>query len=322
MVEYFLIAFFVMLEGFFSGSETGFYSLNRIRLHFRRKTRWPGAGILSYIVSRPQMAISSMLIGTNISVYTGTVLCASKLRGYGINAADFYSSLIMPPVLLVFAEIMPKFLFQRRADTLMYRLAPVHRFFYFLFYPLLLILRAVLRILDRILGRDPRQGGEMFSAEKFRYAIDESAALGVLSRYQQKMANNILKVKLRGLQNIMIPMENVTTVEATATRAELEKVFKEHRFSRFPVRVGADGDLVGIVNVIDLVGYDKPDVRAKDLGRGLVRLNERMSVAEALYNLQRAGQQMAVIDGEEGGVVGIVTVKDLVEEIVGELHAW
>ena len=114
----------VISESFFSGSETGFYCVNRLRLRFRLLSGWPGAKALQRLNSAPRLAVSTMLIGTNLSVYLATALCAKWLIDLGVGQrADLYGSMIMAPVLLIFAEIIPKSLFQRRADALMYRTA-------------------------------------------------------------------------------------------------------------------------------------------------------------------------------------------------------
>jgi CBS domain containing-hemolysin-like protein len=322
MTDYLLIALFVMLEGFFSGSETGFYSLNKIRLRFRAENGWPGAALLKRLSASPQVAISSMLVGTNLTVYVSTTLCARNLRANGIPGADFYSSLIMPPVLLICAEIIPKFLFQRRADTLMYRTAPVLRFCQILFYPLLLVLRGIWWSVRRMLRRPPVSGAEMFTPEKFHFVLRESTNIGVLSPYQRKMAANVFRVKSMGLSAAMVPLEKVVMIEAQAQPRELRRVLEKHRYNRLPVSSGSPEDVVGVVNVIDLLARDEPWQKVRELSRDLIRLSADLSVAEALYSLQRARQQMALVIGEDDRPTGIVTVKDLVEEIVGELHAW
>jgi CBS domain containing-hemolysin-like protein len=322
MTDYLLIALFVMLEGFFSGSETGFYSLNKIRLRFRAENEWPGAALLKRLSASPQVAISSMLVGTNLTVYASTTLCARNLRSHGVDGADFYSSLIMPPVLLICAEIIPKFLFQRRADTLMYRTAPILKFCQILFYPLLLVLRGVWWSVRRMLHRPPVSGAEMFTPEKFHFVLRESTNLGVLSPYQRKMAGNVFRVKSMDLEVAMVPLEKVVMVDADAGRDQLRQVLEQHRYNRLPVYSESHDNIIGVINVIDLLARKTPWSEVRELSRELLRIDLEISVAEALYSLQREKQQMALVADEEGTPAGIVTVKDLVEEIVGELHAW
>ena len=323
MIEYAIFVLLIALEGLFSGSETGFYCLNRLRLRFRLTHGWRGAAQVQRLNHRPQLAISTMLIGTNISVYLATVLCAQKLREFGVvERTDFYSSLIMPPLLLIFAEIIPKTLFQRHADSLMYRTAWVLNVFKALFFPLLVVLRGMLALLRLAAGRRSFQAGDVVTAEKLRFFMSEGTALGVLSEYQQAMADNILRVKSLGVRTAMVPLEQVVMVGEDASLQELKQTLRDHRFSRLPVYGGERESITGAVNVIDVLSAGEGVGSVQALTRDVMRLDATVSVAEALYALQRARGQMAVIVGEGGEAEGIVTVKDLVEEIVGELRAW
>ena len=322
MTEAFAIVFFVILSGFFSGSEVGFYCLNRIRLRFRWQEGWPGSGSLRRLTRNPHTTISTILVGNNITHYGTTAVCARVLVGWGlVHRADLFSSLIVPPFLLVFAEILPKFLFQRRADTLMYKAAPFLRACEFLFYPLLLLLRGIMGMLNKITGTKIGQRGKV-TRERLRFFLQEGTALGVLSPYQQRMADNIMRVRSLGLETALIPLEDVVMIPQSASVGDLKEVLRGHRFSRIPVYSERRENIVGVVNVIDLLATEDESAMLEDLIREPIYVDEDLSVAEALYTLQRRHQQLAVVTGEEGQAVGIVTVKDLVEEIVGELEAW
>ena len=168
MLEYALIALFIGCESFFSGSETGFYCVNRVRLRYRLARGWPGAAALRKLTSQPQLAITTMLIGTNVSVYLATVLCAQKLHRIGLaGRADLYSILIMPPLLLVFAEIVPKSLFHRHADNLMYKTAWPLNIAKLAFYPLVVIVRWLSEAMRSVTGRQGSTAADIFTTEKF-----------------------------------------------------------------------------------------------------------------------------------------------------------
>lgn len=320
MTDYLLLALFVLAEGFFSGSETGFYCVNRVRLRLRVQKKWPGALALQRLNADPQAAVSAMLIGTNISVYMASILLSRRLRGIESMAghADLYASLILPPVLLVFAEIVPKSVFQRHADTMMYRTAGPLALARALFRPVLFSLAGVSWVIRRMAQRwrtlDPRR----LTADRFQFFLSEGVALGVVSRYQQVVANNILRVKSLGTDTAMVPLDDAVMIPETTTRDELREVLAGHHFSRIPVYAGERTNVVGLVNVIDLLAARGRSGPLSDIMRSLPTLDAEMSVAESLYALQRARRPMAVVVHKEQ-VVGIVTVRDLVQEIVGEL---
>ncbi len=323
MLEYLLLCLCIGLESFFSGSETGLYCVNRMRLRFRLERRWPGAAALQKLTSDPQLAISTMLIGTNLSVYLASVLCSRRLGAFEALAprADLYTSLILPPVLLVFAEIVPKSIFQRGADTLMYKAALPLSAARTAFYPVLFVMKGLGALIRRLALRlGAEEAGEL-TVEKFRFFLSEGAALGVVTPHQQAMAENIFHLRSLGVARAMVPLENVVMVPETVGPDGLLNVLRDHRFSRLPVYSGERADIAGIVNIIDVLAGRGAALVPSDIMRPPLFLGARLSVMDALYALQKAHRQMAVVtDGE--AAVGIVTVKDLVERIVGELAEW
>ncbi len=265
-----------------------------------------------------------MLIGTNICVYLATVLCTHRLIELGLGRrADLYSSLIMPPLLLVFAEIIPKSLFYLRADTLMYRTAWLLNAFRMLLYPLLAVVGWMGGLVRLVAGKAASAQDSTFTVERFRFFLSEGAAIGIVSPYQQTMADNILRVKSLQVSTAMVPLDKVVMIPEDASVDRLREVLRDHRFSRIPVCSGSRSNITGVINVMDILA-------AGEAVRGPVRrltrlpqyLDRGTSVADALYALQKARGQMAVVTDAEGTAVGIITIKDLVEEIVGELEAW
>ena len=323
MLDYVLIVVFMGLHAFFSGTETGFYCLNRVRLRFRERLDWAGAAALAKLNANPRLAITTMLIGTNVTVYMTTVLFANKLRDMGAGYyTDLYGSLMLPPILLIFAEITPKSLFQRRADSLMYRTAGMLRIFEVVFSPVLLTVKGIVAVVGRMAGRPISNVGGVFTREKLHFLLSEGAALGLLSEYQHGMTSNLLRLRSVSLQNVMVPLDKVTMVSHDVSLEALKDALRQHRFSRVPVYEGARDNMVSIINVIDLISAEGPVFVAEDLGRAPVCLDAHMCVADGLYALQKARQQIAVVKGPQGNAIGIITVKDMVEEVVGELYAW
>jgi putative hemolysin len=322
MLDLILIIIFIGLSAFFSGSEIGFYRTSRIRLRLRSEHGWAGARILKDLTRSPRITISSILVGNNITHYVVVALSTRQLRHLGLEGADLWSTIILSPVLLVFAEILPKLIFERRADALMYRAAPVLKACEYLFYPVLAVLRVLLAGLCWLTRRGTETGRDAFTPERFRFLLHKSSARGVISSYQREMMDNIMRLRSLGVTESLVPLDEVVMVPATADVAELRRVLREHRFSRIPIYHADRDEIAGIVNVIDILadGEDGDDVR--ELSRTPLRISSELSVVGALYALQRAGQQMAVIRDPDGNPLGIVTVKDLVERIVGELEAW
>jgi len=323
MSDYLLIAAAALFAGFHSGSETGTYCVNRLRLRLRAEQGHSAARALLNFTRRSRLAISTLLIGTNVGVYVATVLSTGKLNQLlaGVHA-ELYSSIILPPILLVFCDIMPKSFFQHHADVLMYRAIWPLRVSQTVFYPVALLLRWVGGLPHLLLGKSGAPLRPAFTRESFRFHLTEGAAHGVLSGFQRTVAENILRLRSLDVAQVMTPLADAVMVPETASHSDLLKAFGAHRYSRIPVYREGRERVVGVINVIDVASIEREPPPTAELAREVLSLRKGTSVADALWALRQARQQFAVVTDAQGGALGIATVKDLVEEIVGELEAW
>ena len=323
MLEYLLIVGGIVLAGFHSGSETGFYCVNRLRLRLWAEKGRATAHMLQHLAAKPELTVSAMLLGTNIGVYLATVMFTARLKQTALAPrADLYSSLLMPPILLLFAEVAPKSLFQHHAEWLMYRAAWLLRVSVVLFHPFARLLQWMSKLPYVLTGRKQGPRRAIVTPDVFHFYLSEGAAQGVLSPFQRTMAENILRLKSVNVSAAMTPLRQVVAIGEDASCEELRNLFRGHRYSRIPVwREGRD-QVAGVVNVIDVAGVEGRECTVSDLVRQVESVRSGTSVAEALRTLRQAKQQFAVVTGDDGRALGIVTIKDLVEEIVGELQAW
>ena len=323
MTEYVIIAAGVAFAAFCSGSEMGAYSVNRLRLRLRAEQGSRSATALLGFIRRPRLALSTTLIGTNVGLYLATVLTTSKLaRVVAPGRAEFLSGLLIPPVLLILAEVVPKSLFQHHADALMaYAVWPL-QVLQKVLYPLALLLRWLGGLPQMLVGRRTAQHRPLITPEAFRFYLSEGAAQGALSALQHDMTHNILRLKTVQIGQVMTPLDRAVMVPEAATPDELRDVMSAHRYLRVPVYAGGRDEIVGVVNVLDVMSAPEGWRTAGELARGVLSLEQDTSVADALWALRQAREQFAVVTGPEGRAVGVATIKDLVEEIVGELEAW
>ncbi len=322
MLYLMIILIALCLSFIFSGSEMGLYSVNRLRLRSRAEIHRPGARMLRELVRKPQRAINTILIGNNLAHYVATVCCAALLAARGVTrGTDLYSTIILAPLLVVFTEIMPKMLFLERADILMYKIGPWLRVAQVVFMPFLQLLKGVNSLFCLLTGKAQSELEYHFTPEKLRSLLSHGAEAGLVSRYQHGMLENVLRVKNIPLSQAYIHLDQVVMAPATASRAGILKILRGNDYSRIPVYSGGRENITGLINLIDMFEVETDE----DVGHALrepVYVNTDDSVSHALYRLQRSGQQMAVVLDAGGDAAGICTVKDLVEEIVGELYDW
>lgn len=306
------------LAALFSGMETGLYVLNKVRLDLRAEAGGRDAKCLRRLLRKPNNLLAVLLIGTNIASYSVAFALTAMFDLAGMGAATEWYSLGFGTLLLfVLGDTVPKTVFHRLAETLTYRLswtlsvADVLLKITGLSY----LMRAAAWLV--MLPARARQGaaaegrlGEIFA---------EGQASGVLTHTQAVMVDRVMNIADVKLADAMVAIDKAICIRRDTARAVLMRMLRKHNYSRVPVR-DESGDVVGILDVYDVLIDESVAVPAEKMTEPL-KLPAGMSVTEALYRLQRTRSMMAVVQ-RDGRPVGIVTIKDLVEEIVGELEEW
>jgi CBS domain containing-hemolysin-like protein len=316
-----VLAACVAMAGLLAGMETGIYVLNRIRLDLRCEAGGAAARKLRSMLDRPNHLLAVLLVGNNIAVYWATFAVSALLvlAGHG-GEAELKTLAIAAPLMLVFGESVPKNVFQRLAESLTYRLAWLLAAVDMLltYLGLVPLVRGFTKLLFGVLGiAEPRRrppGREGLSA-----VMAEGHASGALTHIQSVMADRVMNIADVRLKDVMIPMARVHAA-AGANCSQLLALIAQVNHSRLPVVDAADR-VTGILDVLDVLTCRGPTMPADRIRVPLV-LSCEQGVTDALYEMQRRNAHMAVVAGAEGKHLGIVTIKDLVEEIVGELEAW
>lgn len=314
-------------SAFFSGCETGLYCLNTIRLELGRRMGRGPAQILSRMLHDREGSITTTLVGTNLSNYLATACAVAMLIEFGIpdGRAEVLTTVLLTPVIFVFAEVTPKNLFRREADLLMYRLAWPLRLSDLLFRWLgvIALLRGLARLAARWVG--VTGSGRLASLgprQRIAAMLRESVGEGVLSDEQSAIVDRVMRLSSVPVRMAMIDRRHARTVSVGASREAFIEQAKTHRFSRVPV-IDRAGKVVGIVQVFDvLMDEQRRERPVPEFMFAHLRLSPEQSVTSALTAMQSRGVGMAIVTDSHDRFLGIVTLKDLIEEIVGELKAW
>jgi len=326
-----LCALFVFLSGMYSGSETGLYCINRLRLQLaaHEKNR-PAARLVRLLDDQPGLLFTTLL-GTNVANYLAPV-CLTVIFLSGITSvsgserehlAELYTTSILTPVVFIFGEIVPKNLFQRHADRFMIQVSSFIAATYHTFrlMGITALQRKISNFVMRRLHRSPETGSALHSRISMYQMLREGAAAGALSRTQIFMLERIHNLQRIRVGPVMVPGSKTAILSADATRVEVDRFIRATRYSRMLVYRGSRSRIVGVVHLLDLLTAE-PDTPMSRLMSPPVELTPEIPVIDALSVLQRKHRRMAIVVDKWGNCVGIVTVKDLVEEIVGELAAW
>lgn len=306
----------VLMEGLFSGAEIGFYSVNRLRLRSRVETRSRRALVLRKLLSTPDTTMMTTLIGTNVMVYAASALATALFGNF--ESPALITTLVLTPVIFVFGEMIPKDIFHRRADSLMYVLAGPIDVLRVLVWPVTTALRGVVWLVTA--GRPPESNDSAFSRAALAEWIAEGKREGVLTDYQQALSANVMGLMKKRVSAAMIPIGEAAVLSAGLDGPELRNAVRQAKHSRLPVVSGPEISIVGILHTLDYIRAAKSNAPLGELVRPALDVRHSDGITAVLVALQRARGQMAIVLDDAGKAVGIVTVKDLVEEIVGELQ--
>jgi len=315
------------LSAFFSGTETGTYCLNRVRLNVRASQNDPQARRLIALMERPQELVITMLLGTNIADYLCTACVTALLLRLAVSEGlvELYATAIVTPLVLVFGGVLPKDWFQRESDRLMYPLAAL-----LTWCRRVLAWTGVLWLLDRLAralvrGIDPLHAAdqaELLPRARMRRLLSEGAASGGLSAFQKDTLERVLNISRVRLASVMVPRQRAAIVPINISRADLLRVARMAHFSRLPVYRDDPRRVVGIVNVYHVLMDERQDRPIAEYVQPVPALHAGETVPAALLKMQQARQVMAIVIDDAGHCLGLFTIKDLVEEIVGELAVW
>ncbi len=321
-----LLALFALgLSALSSGLETGVYALNRVRLRVDSDRGAPHARWLLKALEREEDLVITTLTGTNVADYLASAAVSALLLRMQVGAGmtEIYATLILTPLVLVFGGIIPKDLFQRQADALVPRFAPVLRATRVLLAAIgvLAALRGTAGLLLRALRVDRAAERNLLPRTRMRRLLIEGAAGGELSAFQRDTIDRVMQLRQVRVRGIMVPRDRAVMIPEDIPREDLLRIARMSHFSRVPVWRGKASKVIGILNVLDVLMDDQARPIDEHL-RSAVPIRADETVPAALLQLQRARQTMGIVVDPRGDCIGLFTMKDLVECIVGELEAW
>jgi putative hemolysin len=312
----------VSIEAFFSGSEIAMVSADRARLRARAAAGDRGARLADDFLSRPEVLLATTLMGTNLCTITFSVTVAIALLGAGYSGA-LLAILLVTPMTLIFGEVIPKTVFQQHADRLVPRIIYPLRIASVVFRPLVWVVGGFAVVMSRLLRTDRDRA--FITRDELAMLIEDpptDEAGAEITRSEREMIANVFELSEAQVYDVMVPLSEVTALpeDTTVGEAALEVADKQH--SRMPVFRSRVDDIVGVVHLFDLLagGAAAKSHTVDQIARPAMFVPETMPAVDLLVELQVTGHHMAIVVDEYGGAVGICTVEDILEEIVGEIE--
>lgn len=319
--ELLLIIFFLVLKGFFSGSEIAIVNSDKVKLRHQAKMGDRGATLLLKLFRTPDVILGTTLVGTNLATVTISTLGALIFIDLFGTAGDLISVLVLTPVLLILGEVVPKSIFQQKADTIASRLIYALRFFSYLFYPVIFIFSRVARFITRIVGDGTVPQNMFITREELRVLLDVTDSAANPSTIDRKRIRRIIRFGDTTVGEAMIPLADVVGMNETRSMQEAVRLVIKYGFNRLPVY---SGNITNVKSVMTLSSWDlmDPDLAEKpptDYMSPVLYLSPKQTIDRALPQLQAREDHMAVVVDEFGSAVGILTMEDVFEEVVGEI---
>lgn len=309
----------LLAEGLFSGAELALISADRVVLRGWADRGGRRGKLVRRFLDDPGQLISTALVGTNICVVLSTVVATLVLLQHFPRRGELLSLLVMTPLVLIFGEIVPKSVFQHYADRWAPRLIYLLSVFRLLFFPLVALGSWITRQLLRVVRLDQQR--LFMSRDELRLLITLPSRGGPdrITADERQMISRIFKFSTQSVADVMVPLSGVTALPLSAPPGELVRMMAEKRHTRIPLYRSRLDQIEGIVHSFDVLRAE-PGTPPAALCRPAIFVPESQPAGDTLVRLQREGQGMAVVVDEYGGAVGVVTIEDLLEQVVGEIE--
>jgi putative hemolysin len=316
-----VILAFLVLKAFFSGSEIAMVNSDKLKLRHRAKQGDRGAGLVLRLFKTPDIILGTTLVGTNVATVTISTLGALICIDYFGESGDLISVLLLTPFLLIFGEIVPKSIFQQKADTIVGYIIYGLRFFSYAFYPVIFIFSRIARFAARLVGGGSVRDNMFITREELRVLLDIAETGAGVSRIDRKSIRRIIRFADTTVGEAMIPLADVVGFNETRSLGQAVKTVIKHGYNRLPIYQGNITNVQGVLTLStwDLMDEEIADKAIADYLQPPLYLSPKQTIDQTLPLLQERKDHMGIVVDEFGSAIGILTMEDVFEEVVGEI---
>ncbi|MBI5836262.1 MAG: HlyC/CorC family transporter [Candidatus Eisenbacteria bacterium] len=314
-----LVVVALAVTALFDALDTALLSVNRYRMkHLAEKGRRRGQAVV-HALGNPMLMPGTTLVAVNLGIVVAssaaTLWSLERFGRWGPVGAE----VVLTPVVLVLAEILPKLYGRKHADRLALGLIPVLYAFYYALYAFTWAVTVSARAVLRALGAGRGSARFLFTRDELEALVSESERAGAVEPEQGRILSSVFVFGETRLEEVMVPRTEIAAVEKTETLRETLHAFRRHGFSRMPVYDEHPDRIVGMVHVFDLFRVEDWDQTVETVIHPVLFVPEARKCDDLLKDMQLRHVHMAVVLDEYGGTAGIVGFEDLVEELVGEI---
>jgi putative hemolysin len=316
----FIILACIFCEGFFSGTETAMVSLDRARIKALAEQGSKREALVDAVLHNPEKFFSTTLLGTNISAVLGNAIATFLIISYLGEQYKYITILIMTPIILILGEIVPKTVYRYHAEQITPYLVYPLKLMSIIFYPFVAALAWVTRLFVRLSGMERAHLKPYATREDLENYLDMWNIDSGLRTAEKKIVERIFDFSETEVEDIMIPLVNVEALEVQDSIDKAVSLAQKTGYSRIPVYSEEAYNIIGIVHAFDLLTAQQTTQTLKDIMRPAPYVPNTAPIDELLKQLQTEANSIAIVVNEYGGTIGIITIEDILEEVVGEIY--
>lgn len=320
-IQFIILFILLLLSAFFSSAETALTTVSKIKMRsLAEDGNKRAATVLDITENHSSKMLSAILIGNNIvNLYAAslTTTLAYRLGGAMVSIATG----VLTIAILIFGEITPKNAATVNSSKLSLSYIPVIKVFMTIMTPFIFIVNLLSRGVLFLLRIDPDAKNNAMTEDELRTIVDVSHEDGVIESEEKEMIYNVFNLGDARAKDVMVPRVHVTFADVNSTYQELLEIFKEDMYTRLPVYEETTDNIIGTINMKDLLLFDnKEHFHVRDVLREAYFTYEYKSISELLVEMREASFNIAIVLDEYGETAGLITLEDILEEIVGEIH--
>ena len=315
-----IIIILLLLSAFFSSAETAFTMVNKIRIRSLIEDGNKRAITVGKIIDNSGKMLSAILIGNNIVNISASALMTSlTIRLWGSYATGIATG-VMTVLVLIFGEITPKTTATIYAEKFALVYAPVVYFIMFIFTHVIFIIDKLSGVILKLIHVDANNKHNKITEEELRTFVQVSHEDGVIESNEKKIINNLFDFGDTEAKDVMIPRIDMTLADVNTGYDDIIELFRETKYTRIPIYEGNPDNVIGILNIKDLILSQHNDFNIRSIMRKPFFTYEHKNTSELFNVKQRSSHSISIVLDEYGSTAGMITTEDLLEEIVGEIR--
>lgn len=318
---YIVLVILIILSSFFSASETAFSSVNQIRLRQYVEDGKKGARVAYELSERFEDVLLVIIILNNVANFAAAGIAAIVVLETFGEAAAIFGTLILTIIMIIFAEIFPKSYAHANAETLVLHISGIYKLLIFALKPVILVLKVVKNAFSK--GDDEKEEEPSVTEDELDVIINTMEEEGILEEDEVDMLQGVLDLSETYVKNIMTPRADVKSINIEASVEAAKQKFLKYKFSRIPIYQDEHDNIIGLLYERDLfttIIEEGDAIEWSKLIKEPVYVSSSMRVSSLLEKLRTEKQHLAVVIDEHGAASGIVTMEDVIEEVVGEIY--